>query len=115
MKKSLLLLTLVLVAFGLAGCGQTPMTDADLAEQYGMSLEEFQEQKEAAARMNMNIEDHLNMGDGDHQSMDHSAMEQHKMPDGTTMADDDMSSHQEAAEAMGMTLQEHIDAGHTGH
>ena len=31
MKKSLSLLTLVLVAIALVGCGQTPMTDADMA------------------------------------------------------------------------------------
>jgi major membrane immunogen (membrane-anchored lipoprotein) len=43
----------------LAGCGSAPMTDADMAAKYGMTQEEFQEQKEAAARMNMSIEDHL--------------------------------------------------------
>ena len=46
-------------ALFLAGCGSAPMTDADMAAKYGMSMEEFQEQKEAAARMNMSIEDHL--------------------------------------------------------
>jgi hypothetical protein len=43
------------------GCEKTSMTDADMATQYGLSIEEFQEQKEAAARMNMSIEDHLGM------------------------------------------------------
>ncbi len=38
------------------------MTDADLAKQHGLSMEEFQEQKEAAARMNMSVEDHLKSG-----------------------------------------------------
>lgn len=96
---------LSLFTFTLVGCGQAPMTDADMAAQYGLSIEEFQEQKEAAARMNMSIEDHLNMG-GDHSTMNH---------DMDSMQDSDMSSHEKAAEDMGMTLQEHIDAGHVGH
>ncbi len=40
------------------------MTEADMAKKSGLSLEEYQEQKEAAARMNMNVEDHLKMGHG---------------------------------------------------
>lgn len=92
------LLTLVLV-----GCGQKPLTDADLAEQYGYSVEEFQEQKEAAARMNMTIEEHLNMGDMDHSNMDHGDM------------NNEMDSHEKAAADMGMTLEEHESAGHPGH
>jgi len=71
--KTLSIAFLSLVALTLVGCGQKPMTDADMAAQYGLSIEEFQEQKEAAARMNMSIEDHLNMG-GDHSNMDHSNM-----------------------------------------
>jgi hypothetical protein len=57
----------------LLGCGDKPMTEADMAKNYGLSLEEYQEQKEAAARMNMNVEDHLNMesGDMDHEGMGH--------------------------------------------
>lgn len=54
----------------LAGCGSAPMTDADMASDYGMSMEEFQEQKEAAARMNMSIEDHLKHASGGHGDMD---------------------------------------------
>lgn len=50
------------------GCGQKPMSDADMAAHYGLSLEEYQEQKEAAARMNMSIEDHLKHG---HMEMEH--------------------------------------------
>ena len=77
MKKSLIAFVL-LASLTLVGCGQKPMTDADMAAQYGLSIEEFQEQKEAAARMNMNIEDHLDMG-GD------KAGGSHMMPDGTMM------------------------------
>jgi len=59
--KTLLTTFVITLSLVLVGCGQKPMTDADMASQYNMSLEEFQEQKEAAARMNMSIEDHLNM------------------------------------------------------
>ncbi len=55
--KKLLSITFVVVL--LVGCGAKPMTEADMAKKYGMSMEEFQEQKEAAARMNMSVEDHL--------------------------------------------------------
>lgn len=110
--KTLYTMKNLLIAFAvtltLAGCGQTPMTDADMAAQYGLSIEEYQEQKEVAARMNMTIEDHLNMGD-DSSSMNHI------MPDGETMKNKEMDSHEKAAADMGMTLQEHIDAGHVGH
>jgi len=43
----------------LVGCGDKPMSEADMADSYGLSIEEYQEQKEAAARMNMSVEDHL--------------------------------------------------------
>ncbi|PCI25130.1 hypothetical protein COB57_02850 [Candidatus Peregrinibacteria bacterium] len=45
----------------LTGCTsqEVPMTDAEMAEKYGLSMEDFKAQKSAAARMNMNIEDHL--------------------------------------------------------
>ena len=102
----------LLIGLTLMACGQKniPMSDADMATKYNLSLEEYQEQKEAAARMNMSIEDHLNMG-----SMDHSSTMNHTMPDGEVMLNAEMKSHEEAAADMGMTLQEHIDAGHMGH
>ncbi len=53
----------------LVGCGSSLITDADMAAKYGMSTEEFQEQKEAAARMNMSIEDHLKAASMGHGSM----------------------------------------------
>lgn len=48
----------------LTGCAesQMPMTEKEMAEKYGLTLEEYKENKEAAARMNMTIEEHLNMG-----------------------------------------------------
>ena len=70
--KTLSIAFLSLVALTLVGCSEKPMTDADMAAQYGLSLEEFQEQKEAAARMNMSIEDHLGAGHGsNHENMNH--------------------------------------------
>lgn len=59
--KTLSIAFLSILSLSLVGCGKEPMTDADMATQYNLSLEEFQEQKEAAARMNMNIQDHLNI------------------------------------------------------
>jgi len=64
--KILSITFLTLVALTLVGCGQKPMTDADMANKAGLSVEEYQEQKEAAARMNMSIEDHLNMEQSAH-------------------------------------------------
>lgn len=71
--KKLSIAFVLLASLTLVGCGQKPITDADMAKKYNMSLEEFQEQKEAAARMNMTIEDHLSM-EGDHSGMDHGDM-----------------------------------------
>lgn len=100
MKNTLSLFALTLTSLSLAGCGQPPMTDADMANRYGFSVEAFQEQKEAAARMNMTIEDHLNMSGDMSSEMDHSVMNH-----------GDMDAEKAAAD-MDMTLQEHIDAGH---
>lgn len=106
--KNLRIVPVFVFALFLIGCGEPPMTDVDIATKYNLSLEEYQEQKEAAARMNMTIEDHLNMG-GDHSDMNH------VMPDGEIMDNEEMDSHEKVAAEMDMTLQEHIDAGHVGH
>ncbi len=58
MKKFSIVSVLVVSIF-LVGCGQKHITEADIAKKHGLSMEEFQEQKEAAARMNMSVEDHL--------------------------------------------------------
>lgn len=105
--KTLSITFALLASLSLIGCAQKLMTDADMAAEYGLSIEEFQEQKEAAARMNMTIEDHLNMGGKSEIN--------HTMPNGEVMPNKEMNSHEKAAEKMGMTLQEHIDAGHPGH
>ena len=73
-------------ALRLASCGsQAPLTEAEQAEKYNMSVEEFREQKDAAARMNMTIEEHLNMGHGDMDGMDHDMMDM----DDSHMIEDD--------------------------
>jgi hypothetical protein len=59
---ALLLMTVVLASCG-AGSSDGPLTEAQQAEKYNMSVGEFKEQKDAAARMNMTIEDHLKMSD----------------------------------------------------
>lgn len=70
----------------LASCGsQAPLTEAEQAAKYNMSVEEFREQKDAAARMNMTIEEHLNMGHGDMDGMDHDMMDM----DDSHMIEDD--------------------------
>jgi predicted small lipoprotein YifL len=63
MKKSILLLMLPLLAtLFLAGCGsQQPLTEQEQATNYGWTLEEYRENKQAAARMNMTIEEHVKM------------------------------------------------------
>lgn len=66
--KKFLTVSVFALSLSLVGCGSTPMTEADMAASYGLSMEEFQEQKEAAARMNMSVEDHLKHGHG---SMNH--------------------------------------------
>ena len=110
MKKLVLIVSLLLMSVLLASCGNSsdwPLTEAQQAEKYGLSVSEFKEQKDAAARMNMTIEQHLNMSDDG--SMDHSMMDMsddssmieddseekmvmpewaHKMPDGTIMLAD---------------------------
>ena len=72
MKKLTHIVFVLTFSVLLIGCGSKPMTEADMAAQYGLSMEEFQEQKEAAARMNMSVEDHLKhsqSSDADHDHM----------------------------------------------
>lgn len=59
MKK--LIFTIILIAtVVLAGCNsETALTDQEKAQKYGLTLQEYQQQKEAAARMGMNVDDHL--------------------------------------------------------
>jgi len=55
---TLLVLSIVL----LAGCASNkPLTEAEQAAQYGMTVEMYREEKQAAARMNMNFDEHVKM------------------------------------------------------
>ena len=75
MKKLISIAFVSIFAIGIVGCGKKPMTEADMAKSYGLSMEEFQEQKEAAARMNMSIEDHMKHGGTMHMMEDGTMME----------------------------------------
>lgn len=88
MKKKLLTTLVLASVLLLSSCGgekEVPMTEAQQADKYGMSVSEFKEQKDAAARMNMTIEDHLKMSDN-WETMDHSNMD---MWDDSSMIEDD--------------------------
>lgn len=109
-KKFVLISLFLVIILGLSSCvnSEAPLNEAQQAEKYWMSVSEFKEQKDAAARMNMTIEDHLKMSDnsatGDKMDMDmwddSSMIEDdseekmkmpewaHKMPDGTVMLAD---------------------------
>jgi hypothetical protein len=67
MKKVLLVSLLLVATLGLASCGnlEAPLTEAEQAEKYNMSVTEYKEMKNAAAQMNMTIEDHMKMTDTD--------------------------------------------------
>ena len=94
MKKIITSIAVFILSIILVSCGSSegPLTESQQAEKYGMSVAEFKEQKDAAARMNMTIEQHLNMWHWS-DTMDHSKMD---MSDDSSMIEDD-------AEMKGMT------------
>lgn len=115
MKKTIIIALIALMTLTLVSCGtsEAPLTEAQQAEKYGLSLDEFKKQKEAAARMNMTIEQHLNMSDSE-MEMDHSNME---MTDDSYMIEDDaeMIEEDETMEKSSMTDDEkHMQEMHTG-
>jgi len=63
MKKIILLSLLFVATFGLASCGnsEAPLTEDEQAQKYNMTTEQYKEMKNAAAQMNMTIEDHMKM------------------------------------------------------
>lgn len=70
-KLTIFLLLPVLSIVFLAWCSsQQPMTEAEQAASYNMTVEEYQEVKQAAARMNMGVEEHMKMMDEDMDGMD---------------------------------------------
>ena len=87
MKKILLLSLLLVATLWLASCGSdVPLTEDEQAEQYNMSVGKYKETKDAAARMNMTIEDHMKMTDTEHEDM--WSMD---MWDDSSMIEDDMN------------------------
>jgi hypothetical protein len=64
--KKLIASTLAIIS--LSACtANKPLTEEDQAMQYNMTVSEFREQKQAAARMNMSFEEHM-------KHMDHTGM-----------------------------------------
>ena len=62
MKTFLTTLTILSAITLLTACGETkPLTEEEQAKQYGMTLQQYKEQKQAAARMNMNMDEHVSM------------------------------------------------------
>jgi hypothetical protein len=62
--------TLILSLF-LVGCtAQVPLTEEQQAAKYGLTVERYREEKEAAARMGMKWEEHVKMIQDD-SAMDH--------------------------------------------
>lgn len=59
MKAFITTLIITITTVSLSACSSKSLTEQDQAAKYGMSMEEYKEQKEAAARMNMTIEDHM--------------------------------------------------------
>ena len=71
LKKGALITMLALFVLIGAGCSKEakPMSEQEQAAAKGMSLEEYRDMKEAAARMNMGVEEHMNMDDEDMMEM----------------------------------------------
>lgn len=62
MKNFLALPLLALFMLALAGCAaDKPMTEKEQADEYGITVEKFREEKKAAARMNMGMGKHKTM------------------------------------------------------
>lgn len=72
MKKfsSLLVLSFVF----LTACGSAPLTEEEQAAKYGMTVEKYRQEQEAAARMNMSWEEHVKMLEAG-EPMDHGNMQ----------------------------------------
>jgi hypothetical protein len=72
--RKLLTLSVLIPSIFLAGCGsQGPMTEEQQADKYGMTIERYREEKEAAARIGMTWEEHVKMIQDD-EAMDHGNM-----------------------------------------
>lgn len=105
MNKLLLISILLVATLWLASCGSTeaPLTESQQAEKYNMDTTEYKETKDAAARMNMTVEDHMKMTDtsgdmndwsksmwDDSMMIEDDSETMHKMDDWNMMDDDTM-------------------------
>lgn len=106
MRKAILISIILLAILWLSSCWKSnaPLTEAQQAEKYNMTTTEYKEMKNAAAQMNMTIEDHMKMMWGNEGEMNHEWMDMwddssmieddndwmHKMDDWTMMSDDKM-------------------------
>lgn len=60
--KTIIFSLVILLSLSLTACGASkPLTDADKAAKQGMTLEQYNELKDAAARMNMTMDAHTKM------------------------------------------------------
>ena len=91
MKKTILTITLLLSLVLLWSCfkSEAPLTEAEQAEKYNLTTEQYKEMKDAAARMNMTIDEHMKHVNTDWE-MDHSDMD---MWDDSHMIEDDLDDH----------------------
>jgi len=63
MKK--FLSSLFIFSILLVGCASNaPMTEEQQADKYGITVEKFRSEKRAAARMNMDLDEHMKMLEG---------------------------------------------------
>ena len=62
MKTILTTLSILVAITLLTACSPAKtLTEDEQAKQYGMTLQQYKEQKQAAARMNMNMNEHTSM------------------------------------------------------
>ena len=98
MTKTVLACVLLSATF-LASCSssEAPLTESQQAEKYNMTIEQYKEVKDAAARMNMTVEQHLNMDHGS--EMNHDMMD---MSDDSHMIEDDMEMKKDMCSCYGV-------------
>lgn len=92
MKKIVFISLLLVATLGLTSCSDSdaPLTESEQAEHFNMSVWEYKETKDAAARMNMTVEDHMKMTDTEMDDMDSMDMsdDSHMIEDDLDMMDD---------------------------
>lgn len=60
--KNIIFALILLSGIFLTACSSAkPLTDAEKAAKYGLTMEQYNEMKEGAERMGMSVDDHLKM------------------------------------------------------